>query len=50
MQILIAILASRGVLEIVEWFGEVDGVAEYVILGLAAMISSALMVIWKEGT
>ena len=48
MNIVISILASQGVVEIVGWFGEVEGAAKYAILALSAAVISAMMVIWKE--
>ena len=48
MIVLFSVLASRGVLEIVEWFGEVTGVARYVILSLSAALLSTVLSIWKE--
>lgn len=47
MTVLFSVLGSRGVLEIVEWFGEVEGAARYVILGLSALLLSTMLTIWK---
>ena len=49
MHVVIGILASQGVLAMVQWFGEVPTVARYVIIAMSAAIVSGAMWMWREG-
>lgn len=48
MHIVIGILASQGVLAMVQWFGEVPIVARYLIIAMSGALSSIALWAWRR--
>lgn len=47
MHIVVSVLASQGVLEMVQWFGEVPTVARYVILAMSSALVTIALYFWR---